>query len=291
MKLYKSVQKNGVSINDIFTKRFNITINPRDLYLKILSPNSNFSEISRQDWKNNKIWWFSLLLNKGITPFYLNIGEQQILDSIKHSINTNPIEFFKPEIISLCNILYTTIMSYSGDITDSVELTVLSNMLTNISKIKQYINIIPLKSDCEITNYEILRENELKIYKSQIYDFIHKYNFEYLWNVLPSAYIQKSQVINLTSQSNDTFIFQCQYNGVKKSITHLYTDNVLNQIKTAFNTNAMKTTGNYLFSNTKVEITAETTNLSIIRYDIKKYIDVLNSMLQIIVKWSKNEKL
>ena len=43
------------------------------------------------------------------------------------------------------------------------------------SNIKQYINIIPLKSDCEITNYEILRENEIKIYKSQIYDFIHNF--------------------------------------------------------------------------------------------------------------------
>lgn len=287
MKLYKSIVKNKIPINDIFNKTFKFNIRKTDVYTKVLSSNTNLSEIAKQEWNNNSIWWLPFLFNKTKNMIFLNMTENQLTESALYSIRTNPIEFFKSDILDITSKLSFIIQSYVSGITESD--FIISQMSGNLTRIKRLIDVIPCKSDYDFSLYDILYSDELKSYKDKTYEWIKQYNFEYLTEVLPEDYIQKSHVIRVIYQSNDTYMYRVNYGDSIKNITHIYTHEILSQIKTEYNTDNIQYRNNYLFSDTEIELNIDKNNLIIVRYNINDLIVTLNYMLKTILLWSKNE--
>lgn len=287
MKLYKSIVKNKIPINDIFNKTFKFNIRKSDVYTKVLSSNTNLSEIAKQEWNNNSIWWLPFLFNKTKNMIFLNMTENQLTQSALYSIRTNPIEFFKTDILDITSKLSFILQSYVSGITESD--FIINQMSGNLTRIKRIIDVIPCKSDYDFSLYDILYSDELKSYKDKTYEWIKRYNFEYLTEVLPEDYIQKSHVIRVIYQSNDTYMYRVNYGDSIKNITHIYTHEILSQIKTEYNSDNIQYKNNYLFSDTEIELNIDKNNLVIVRYNINDLIVTLNYMLKTILLWSKNE--
>ena len=295
MKLYNPIKYNNITINDIFNKEFKLSINRENLRVKPIHSNSNLSEVSLQEWDNNELWWLPLVLNKSINPFALNIDTQKLYESIRHNIITNPFDYFKNDIVELCDILSRILESYVQDDT-SVSAFMVSQIKSYLRDIRQKIDILPSKNQVSVTDYEI-KSMKTHLYQDKFREVVLNYGVEYIKNLLPSNYINKPYVLHQIFETNNEFNFKVEYCGIIRNITHGVNDDMLLQIKDYFDAHYILKDkdyyfiNNYLYSESPIKITVERSQTTMTSYNINQLVKMVNGMLYLIFDWSKNETI